>query len=247
MPFPVDGIAFDVGNTLITDPFDRVLKMKAFELKRAFSQAGYTFSAGEITDAWSEANKRVNYPFISHFYQEPGILRYCMDLLKVSGHERQDVITQLIIIYRSGLKPVITTDRQIKGVKKAIAELGAMGKRLIVFGNGRQRDTELCLSWTGLRSHFGTVTSSEKLGIEKPDPRVFSYILKALGTDPGRSMYVGDEPLNDICPAKRAGMLAIQFITKDHVSTPWRNYSPKKGCRPDAVIDSIGKLPEIIR
>lgn len=247
MPFQVDGIAFDMGNTLIMDPFGRVLKMKAFEIRRAFSDAGYAFSDGEISDAWSEANERINYPFISHFYQEPGILGHCLDLLKVDKPDRQDLITKLLIIYRSGLKPVVTSESGVAGIRKAIAQLKAMGKRLVVFGNGRQRDTELCLAWTGLREHFSTVTSSEKLGIEKPDPRVFKYILKALGTDPGRSMHVGDDPLNDICPAKKAGMLAVQYATEGHVSTPWRNYKPKKGCRPDAWIDSIGKLLEIVR
>ena len=132
-------------------------------------------------------------------------------------------------------------------MRDAIAELSAMGKRLIVFGNGRQRDTDLALTWTGLHGFFSAVTSSEKLGIEKPDPMAFRYILKALGTNPKRSMYVGDDPMNDICPAKKAGMLAIQFLTKGHVSTPWRNYKPKKRCRPHAKIDSIGKLLDIVR
>ena len=91
MSFQVDGIAFDVGNTLIQDPFDGVLKMKAFEIRRAFSEAGYGFGDVEIAVAWSDANMRINYPFISHFYQEPDILRHCLDLLKVDKQDKQEL------------------------------------------------------------------------------------------------------------------------------------------------------------
>ena len=34
MAFAVDGIAFDVGNTLILDPFETILRKKALEIKK---------------------------------------------------------------------------------------------------------------------------------------------------------------------------------------------------------------------
>jgi HAD superfamily hydrolase (TIGR01549 family) len=247
MPLSVDGIAFDVGNTLIPDPFDLVLKRKSFEMKRAFSRLGHDFSEREITDAWSGANMKINYPHIDHFYQEPAIVKHCLDLLKVDGAGKAQLAIELLIIYRSGIQSAIASDKRIDHIRNVLSELRDAGKRLVAFGNGRQKPVELYLSWAGLREYFKTVSSSEKIGFEKPDIKVFNYMLHALGTVPARGMYVGDDPVNDILGAKKAGMLAVQYVPPVQVSTPWRDYKMKIRRRPDAVIREFGELLEIVK
>jgi HAD superfamily hydrolase (TIGR01549 family) len=247
MPFSVDGIAFDLGNTLILDPFDKVLRMKAFEMRRALSEAGYTCSESEIAGAWSEANRSIDYPFICHFYQEPPIISQCLDFLRVAKRDKPSLITKLLVTYRSGLKAAITGDGRLADIRDALSMLSGSGKRLAVFGNGRMKSHELFLGWAGLAGHFRTISGSEKIGIEKPDSRAFNYILKSLGTAPARSMYVGDDPVNDVAGAKAAGLVAVRYVPAIQASMPWRNYGAKAKIEPDAVIHSFQELPQLVR
>ncbi len=247
MLLAVDGIAFDIGNTLVLDPFDAVLRMKATEIRHMFSSFGYKFTSDEIIKAWQESNEAVNYRFISHFYQEKPIIGQCMEFLGVEKQHRRSIGTQLLIIYRSGLKPAVLAVNDGRNLRETLGELKQLGKRLAVFGNGRQKAVELFIKWLGIDPFFTQVSTSEKLGIEKPDEIAFNYILKMLGTVRERCIYVGDDPVNDICPAKAAGMLAVRYVPPAQVSTPWRNYKAKTGRKPDAVIHSLEELLEIVK
>ncbi|MBS1724437.1 MAG: HAD-IA family hydrolase [Armatimonadetes bacterium] len=61
----------------------------------------------------------------------------------------------------------------------------------------------------GLAPFFDKVVASMEEGIEKPDPRIFKIALDALGIDPLECVHVGDNPLDDLAGARRAGMKAF--------------------------------------
>jgi len=247
MAFDIEGIAFDLGNTLVPDPFDKTISRKSVEFRSAFAKHGISLASKAIADAWSEANSAVHGPHMCHFFQEAPILSHFLEKLGIDGALRPDISASLLIAYRSALKTVVVSDPAAAEAREALAALRRSGKRLIVFSNGRQRFVELLLQWTGLAGYFDMITASEKIGIEKPDPRTFSYMLNALGTPPERSAYVGDDMANDIVPSMKAGMKGILFKPSTAVSTPWRNYDAKVKTRPDAAISSLGALLQIIR
>lgn len=45
----------------------------------------------------------------------------------------------------------------------------------------------------GLAHLFTAIVASAVVGAEKPDPRIFRVALDALGTEPGRTLHIGDE------------------------------------------------------
>ncbi|MCL2466502.1 MAG: HAD family hydrolase [Micrococcales bacterium] len=49
----------------------------------------------------------------------------------------------------------------------------------------------------------------DTLGVGKPDPRVFAEGCRLLGTDPARTLYVGDELYIDAVGARTAGLVAV--------------------------------------
>ncbi len=55
------------------------------------------------------------------------------------------------------------------------------------------------------------IVDSGALGIAKPDPATFAPALEALGTEPGRTLHVGDSVHYDVRGAQAAGMLAAHF------------------------------------
>lgn len=65
---------------------------------------------------------------------------------------------------------------------------------------------ELIMKEYGLRDFFGSVTESYYAGVSKPDLRIFQSALSKHLHLPNECMYVGDNPVNDIAPAKLLGM-----------------------------------------
>ena len=62
-----------------------------------------------------------------------------------------------------------------------------------------------------LDSLFCQVIESAVVGIRKPDPRIFSLGVKALGLDPAEVAVVGDSLYKDIGPAQQIGCHTIWF------------------------------------
>ena len=56
---------------------------------------------------------------------------------------------------------------------------------------------------------------SAVFGIAKPDPAIFGPALDALGTDPARTLYVGDTVHADVGGATAAGMAVVQLDPYD--------------------------------
>lgn len=55
------------------------------------------------------------------------------------------------------------------------------------------------------------VVDSSVVGVEKPDPAIFSYALEALGLDAGRCLYVGDSVHFDVNGARAAGLSPVHL------------------------------------
>ncbi len=61
----------------------------------------------------------------------------------------------------------------------------------------------------GISQLFPVVVISEEVGVAKPDPAIFAYALRSTGVQPHEALFVGDNPVNDVEGAQRAGLVAV--------------------------------------
>jgi HAD superfamily hydrolase (TIGR01549 family) len=90
-----------------------------------------------------------------------------------------------------------------------------------------------------IRPHVDFVSSSERIGVEKPSPAFFARVAELAGSPPEKIAYVGDRVDNDIAPALAAGLVAV------HVRRgPWGHLheAPAAAIR----IRSLDELPEAL-
>ncbi|MBU4213618.1 MAG: HAD family hydrolase [Actinobacteria bacterium] len=90
-----------------------------------------------------------------------------------------------------------------------VDRLLAAGVRIGALTNARvdyQRDK---LARTGLGDRVPVLVGVDTLGVGKPDPRVFLEGCARLGTDPARTVYVGDELDVDAAAAVTAGLVGV--------------------------------------
>ena len=98
---------------------------------------------------------------------------------------------------------------QIPGMVALARELVSRGVAVAVLSNSEGRLAEL-LAEIGLADAFAAVIDSGRIGIEKPDRRIFDHALEVLGASrPG--IHIGDSWPADIAGALGAGWRAIWF------------------------------------
>jgi putative hydrolase of the HAD superfamily len=121
--------------------------------------------------------------------------------------------------------------RPMEGARAAVDAIGHMGLRRAVVSNSDGR-AERHLENAGVREGIEFVVDSHRVGVEKPDPRIFAIALERLGTAPERALYVGDIRSVDETGARAAG---LHFVLID----PWGDYAA-----PGApAIPTIAELP----
>jgi len=110
--------------------------------------------------------------------------------------------------------------------------LRARGHRLGAAGNMHARHEGF------LRPHVDFVGSSERWGVEKPDPGFFAQVVTASATPAENVLYVGDRVDNDVVPALAAGLHAIRIRRGAHADVE----------SPDGVVTiaSLADLPEAL-
>jgi len=240
-------VVFDQGNTLLMDPFQAVMQLQKKRFHDACEGHGIFADAERIVSEWIRSNSRINYPHIGHFYQEEPIVQ---DALRNLG-AKEDVAAilglELLREYRIGLRKVIESDPRTQEVRTTLEELRSRGKRLGVFSNDRTVALGFALNVMGVRPYFEYVETSESIGVEKPDQRVFEHIVNFFRAKPDKVAYVGDDPIRDIEAAKEQGLRVIQYrVSKEVYHEPWRDYEAKTKREADTSIGQFSELLEII-
>lgn len=241
----IDTILFDYGNTIVLDPFLEILKRRVEEFKEVLYRNGYHIEPENMVMAWIEANKEVHYPFISHFYQEMPIIKQALKKINVNDQDIQTVGHEILQIYRQGFAEFLDRDIRRIEVRQTLAFFKNKSMKLGVLSNEREHALTFALECYKIIDLFDLILSSERVGIEKPDPKIFYYALEALHSSVEKTVYVGDDFDKDILPAKRIGMEAILYIPPSGYAQdmPWRNYR----CAYGGLSLKIDRFSDLIR
>ncbi len=86
-------------------------------------------------------------------------------------------------------------------------------------------------------------------GVAKPEPALFQKMVSGLdasGISPAQTLYVGNDMLNDIAGANRAGMQTALFAGDSRSYRPRTGNQRARDIRPDAVLLSLISLLELL-
>ena len=242
-----DTLIFDYGNTLVLDPFLQILKIKSDEFRERINKRGYENRWEHLARSWIRRNKEFHLPFISHFYQENAIIERALREVGIDKRDTSTISQELLDIYKEGFKEVLTKDSRRIEVKRILVFLRKKGVKLGVLSNEGELALDLGLDFYGIIGLFDLVLSSEEVKVEKPDVKVFNYALEGLDSKPETSVFVGDDPIRDILPAKKIGMKTILYVPPHEYSSKasWRSYK-YSGINPDFVIKKFAELKQIV-
>jgi putative hydrolase of the HAD superfamily len=116
--------------------------------------------------------------------------------------------------------------RPAPGVGAALGALAALGIRLGVVSNAegtvaaRLAELAICQVGAGAGVPVEVVIDSHRVGVEKPDPAIFGFALRAMALDPARCLYVGDSVRIDVAGARGAGLAPVLVDPDGSAATP---------------------------
>lgn len=130
-----------------------------------------------------------------------------------------------------------------EGTREAVADLHDRGYRLGCITNTLADTAAIrtMLHIHGMAELMESVVVSADEGWRKPHRSLFDKAMRELDVTPPESLFVGDSPLHDVGGAKAAGMRAV--LTRQYVARPIDGFEPQ----PDAIIDHVRELPDVIR
>lgn len=94
----------------------------------------------------------------------------------------------------------------------------------------------------GFTPYFKSVVLSSVFGRRKPDPEVFLEAARRAGVEPGRCVYVGDNPKRDVIGARQAGFGMVVLII-DPAKLEEKPVGDEN--RPDLVINKFSDLLDV--
>jgi len=109
--------------------------------------------------------------------------------------------------------------KPIAGMFELCAELGAQQVPVGIISNSEGHLAEL-VEELGYRALFAVVIDSGRVGVDKPNPRIFELAAEALGVPLSEIVHVGDAWEADVLGARAAGARGIWFAPTDDRALP---------------------------
>jgi 2-haloacid dehalogenase len=127
--------------------------------------------------------------------------------------------------------------KPLPDVVPGIEALRSRGHTPVAFSNGVEATARTLLHRAGVLEHLHGVISVDDVKTFKPDPEVYHYLARRLGTEPSETWLVSSNPF-DVVGAKAAGLLAAWIQRNpDARFDPWE-------IGPDFVVPDLEALVE---
>ena len=109
--------------------------------------------------------------------------------------------------------------KRIPGMFELVHELVERGIPVGIISNSEGRLAEL-LAELGEQAPFRVIIDSGRVGVDKPNPRIFQLTAEGMQTALSRIVHVGDAWEADVIGARTAGARAVWFAPTDERALP---------------------------
>jgi len=201
----VKGIIFDYGGTLDTggDHWSEVIW-------RAYQQAGIAVDKAEFREAYVYAERelaRTRHILPEHNFGDLLLIKMRLELQWLSEHA---LFPPAQVEAKAGEVAGICYHWARSKVEEAVPVLEELKKRYkLVLVSNFYGNVETVLKDFGIAAYFHKVIESAVVGVRKPDPKIFSLGVEAIGCRPDEAVVIGDSYRKDIVPAGKIGCQTI--------------------------------------
>jgi putative hydrolase of the HAD superfamily len=192
----IEAVIWDFGGVLTTSPFEAFAR---FEKERGFPAdiIRRTNAANHLENAWAKFERaEIDVEaFDKLFAEESRVLG-----AEVHGKE-------VLPLLQGDLRP-----EMVEALKRVKAECktGCITNNLPANAIGSTSGRSLYVA--EVMALFDHIIESAKIGLRKPDPRIYRMMIEALKVDPAKCVYLDDLGVN-LKPAREMGMTTIKVVS----------------------------------
>lgn len=163
--------------------------------------------------------------------RETGPIADVLALFEASPEAVEQIVALRRKVTRQGLVPV----------PGAVETIAALRKRGLKIGLITVCSEDVVALWpeTDFQGLFDVEVFSAKVGLRKPDPRIYRLALDQLGVEPDEAVFVGDGANDELAGARRVGMQAVCVLPPGRDVPLWRE---ARGWQP-----TITSLEDVLR
>jgi putative hydrolase of the HAD superfamily len=123
----------------------------------------------------------------------------------------------------------------VEGVLKSLSEK----YKVALLSNTMSDQPKLLLSENGFDRYFDLIICSRDLGLRKPNPKIFRYVLDKLEVKPSEAVHVGDSVEEDMIGARDSDVVGIWIKTSDQPL--WSGYAISNICELPEFLENLGR------
>jgi len=241
----IQAVFFDMGGTIETFGYTRELRLNATAvIQQKLLQTGIDLQLDDeqLLEVISSGLGRYKLFSIESMDELPPqrvwseyiFSGYEIDQSKLAGIAEELSFFMETRFYRRAMRP------EMPAVLEAIKQ---MGLKIGLISNVNSRgQVPTNLKAYGIYQYFEPIVLSSEYGRRKPDPAIFHYAARLANVSASTCLYVGDRIARDIDGAQRAGYgMSVQ------IRHNFEHGESDEGAIPDAVIDNMTELLEILR
>jgi putative hydrolase of the HAD superfamily len=211
----IDAVIWDFGGVITSSPFDAFAQYEIDrDLPRDFIRL--VNARNGDTNAWAQLERsEVNAAEFDVLFRQEAL---------ELGH---DVSGKDVLELLSGaLRPAVVGALK---VCKARVKVGCITNNAPVGkGASMTSDPDRAQQAQAVLDLFDHVIESSKLGIRKPDPRIYEMMCEALEVSPSHCVYLDDLGIN-LKPARAMGMTTIKVLNEDQLLADLRQATGFEG------------------
>lgn len=191
----IDAVIWDFGGVLTTSPFEAFTRFEA-ERGLPVDIIRRTNAHNHWENAWARFER-------AEIDMETFDRLFAAELLALGAEVRgRDVL------------PLLSGDLRLEMVEalrrvKARFKTGCITNNLPANAIGSKSGRSLYVA--EVMALFDHIIESAKIGLRKPDPRIYRMMIEALDVDPARCVYLDDLGVN-LKPAREMGMTTIKVV-----------------------------------
>ena len=174
--------------------------------------------------------------YVDHLKSQSGSLRSKLCIAFLGSLDKKDEL-----MAKATQRWLFTESDLYLDAKSCIEEIRETGAKIGIVANQAQTSLDALKrdQIAPLIDFFGI---SAIVGIEKPDPKIFQLALSELGSEPARTVHIGNRLDTDVLPAQSLGMRTVWILRGEANPLP----SDDDLKRPDIVLSSLTGVPEAI-
>ena len=192
----IEAVIWDFGGVLTTSPFEAFAR---FEKQRGFPAdiIRRTNAANHLENVWAKFERaEIDVEAFDKLFAEES---------RVLGAEVRG--KEVLPLLQGDLRP-----EMVEALKRVKAECktGCITNNLPANAIGSTSGRSLYVA--EVMALFDHIIESAKIGLRKPDPRIYRMMIEALKVDPAKCVYLDDLGVN-LKPAREMGMTTIKVVS----------------------------------